>query len=1819
MWSRRLTWNARSTQLYSVTRTAPFCRTGQLSFSAGKSRHRVIKLSPDTNYLLSATRVLARHLLRLYMPVVIGLILFATGSNPILGDTNQPYPTITLENTAVANDSGSPLLNAVNQLSCTASPDHAQQLIDQIAQHRVDSFGLPDEWLGTKDSPALFAATFDFLVHELLTTVTKYPALENPVEQLLLSWNYCQIRSDDYFFNLTTDRSTDGVGRSVAHPDSNSGWSGLQQLGFDIPATYNLTDRNISDRYVPNALTTSAQTRLFRGKRSWELYTEQCFPHPDDGALYIRRMQFGPTRLPGTDLNLGQAQAYPFETNTNCAVFPQSNDGTDHSLLSEVEADKPSGSAPDSPSLESPVVVVLSAKPDQPERPDTQALTDAPELASAIGTNSGLDTNDAVKQPDLASQQEGHKHAKTNQNIENDNEVISANTADSAQIQKTTPSIELSVRNNSTRRNAATNSEQKSAFDRKRQMVAKHIRNSDHYQYRRALAKRLTSTKIRWISSMPSHNKARRKSLQPVLSIPTGDTKLKQRIERFKADQQLLETGKKKRLNKVKSRFIQLSRNSKSTTPSSNKSITNKVRDLKRFEVMTKKRIGSTQQKRVLASRRFASVSKRAIAETETETGENRQSGRAKSQHVPSVDDTPATFASATIVLKANPGNKNAGLPRPVAELALASASTTLLDVTQKKKRLNGTKAARVRASRNLESGNEQESEERFQQSNGFKPTNKDKTNSSATSGIAHASDSRSRIDATGSLKGASVSELADLLPKKRDSVEIQRAKRLSRTKSQRVQASHPLPSGTTGVAHPDNQIADRGLPSPFEEQPEITTNINRRFKLSIAAENGTTPAANPTTAPITTASAFEALSDAPEPGPPSDVESTSNELDNDSDVTPEAKRAQAIQHILNYVENNSPLPDSTTIVLHPDNSIADSGLPSPLDEQQELPVNINRRFKYSVASVNDTTTTSTPTTSDLYLQLETPESSQKSVVELKNNKPDNDSDITSEARRAQAVRRILDYVENNSPLPSGQTIVLSPDNQIADGGLPSPFEEQQEIPLNIHRRFKFAVVAENDTTAVTTNSASSFASRPEATESGQTTIAAIKSNEPDSDSSITPKAKRALAIQRILSYLDNNSPLPAGKTVVLSPDNRTTGSGLPSPLEAQQETPFNTRRQFKLSVAAENDTTIATSTPTLSGALASQPETPELSQQSVVENKNKEPGDDSGNLSDNKRALAMRRILSYIENHSPLPPSTTIVLHPEDQIAANGFSASSGQQKDLPKNENNGFNSQRGESIRNIINHRRNKKPESDKTVLSLTPFGMANVSTIDNAPEVIAEQENPSVVTNHQPTLSGLVNILNYLQNHQHSPAIPALSLNADGSHNRDDTGTLELTDKRIALTPSARDQLNKYRDLLAYIDQQPESLATLLSDSAITLSATGSASLAAKVVQNSTGSLTSAALTQIAAGIESTSRHKFARTNLVGAHLLSRAKMWHVVVSRSRSAIKHDPTWLSAFAYQLSTDLPPAAHIAKRRHALRVFGEDFFTRYASVADKKNDTHNTGNSSNKQPVRSAYLQTELPPYAESVNSTNETELAAASPTIDARTDAPIYVTTPSSNATGLSPVSNVPPHNSSADDGHSHGFSGTIALNNSQLEFGDEDHYSITSAVAWKPVKDSFFFLRSAVTIDSSDDPVNYTWGIGYDDWRPGSWGFEINNWNPLSPGDGLDLENAIVSLTKKFEHELLDERNLSSSLSLNKSANSEFALSWLISWAPRPNWFIRTLITQPLEGGEPSWAYGFGYNNWRKNTFSLEYNNWGFNETFDTNFRQNAIVTLSYKWEW
>jgi len=176
-----------------------------------------------------------------------------------------------------------------------------------------------------------------------------------------------------------------------------------------------------------------------------------------------------------------------------------------------------------------------------------------------------------------------------------------------------------------------------------------------------------------------------------------------------------------------------------------------------------------------------------------------------------------------------------------------------------------------------------------------------------------------------------------------------------------------------------------------------------------------------------------------------------------------------------------------------------------------------------------------------------------------------------------------------------------------------------------------------------------------------------------------------------------------------------------------------------------------------------------------------------------------------------------------------------------------------------------------------------------------------------------------------------------------------------------------------------------------------------------------------------------------------------------------------------------------------------------------------------------------------------------------------------------------------------------------------------SVGVNASWKPIADSFWFIRGNIDYSyNKADPLSYAWGIGYDDWHPGTWSAQINNWGPIKPGEGLAWDKAIGNIGYKFKSETLKKYNLSANTSLDIPVKGEPALNAGMQWSPKENWYVRANINQPLNGDPATWSYGFGHSDWRVGSFNLEYANYGPNDLFDTNFKQNGTVTASYNWE-
>ena len=215
----------------------------------------------------------------------------------------------------------------------------------------------------------------------------------------------------------------------------------------------------------------------------------------------------------------------------------------------------------------------------------------------------------------------------------------------------------------------------------------------------------------------------------------------------------------------------------------------------------------------------------------------------------------------------------------------------------------------------------------------------------------------------------------------------------------------------------------------------------------------------------------------------------------------------------------------------------------------------------------------------------------------------------------------------------------------------------------------------------------------------------------------------------------------------------------------------------------------------------------------------------------------------------------------------------------------------------------------------------------------------------------------------------------------------------------------------------------------------------------------------------------------------------------------------------------------------------------------------------------------------------------------------APVVITTPSngSSIVSVNPV-------------HSKGFSGSISVENRSFRIEDT---SLKFNVGYKPIIDSYWFVRTGLNISQESQPFTYSWGIGYDDWHPGTWGIQLNHWGPLSPGDGFDIENAVAEISYKLKGHWLTKNNLASTVALSSPVSGDPSLSWGWSWNPYSHWFIRSTLIKPIGTGDINWSYGFGYTRYNANSLSIEYNNWGVNDFPDHNFRENGQLSLIYRW--
>ena len=100
-------------------------------------------------------------------------------------------------------------------------------------------------------------------------------------------------------------------------------------------------------------------------------------------------------------------------------------------------------------------------------------------------------------------------------------------------------------------------------------------------------------------------------------------------------------------------------------------------------------------------------------------------------------------------------------------------------------------------------------------------------------------------------------------------------------------------------------------------------------------------------------------------------------------------------------------------------------------------------------------------------------------------------------------------------------------------------------------------------------------------------------------------------------------------------------------------------------------------------------------------------------------------------------------------------------------------------------------------------------------------------------------------------------------------------------------------------------------------------------------------------------------------------------------------------------------------------------------------------------------------------------------------------------------------------------------------------------------------------------------------------------------------------------KIKSRWLALNNLSSSVSISKPLSDRLTFNWGFAWNPYSHWFLRSTLSKTAATSGIKWSYGFGFARYSKSTFSFEYNNWGPNQFPENNFKQNGLISLTYRW--
>jgi len=197
----------------------------------------------------------------IYEPVAIStisLIFSLTSSNP-------------------ANADQSPLLALAQNIHCAQTGQEVAELLSKLSALSAQPFGIPSDNLRDDEKSLLYAATVDILLQVLYETVQRYPDLQEAAERAVLQWNYCQMLADGEFSDLSVSHSGEILQQQAVGPFP------VNKQGFAIWGFLNPDPKN---RYTPKIIQDAAIWSRIHEDLVFRLNQQQCFPHPDTGALF---------------------------------------------------------------------------------------------------------------------------------------------------------------------------------------------------------------------------------------------------------------------------------------------------------------------------------------------------------------------------------------------------------------------------------------------------------------------------------------------------------------------------------------------------------------------------------------------------------------------------------------------------------------------------------------------------------------------------------------------------------------------------------------------------------------------------------------------------------------------------------------------------------------------------------------------------------------------------------------------------------------------------------------------------------------------------------------------------------------------------------------------------------------------------------------------------------------------------------------------------------------------------------------------------------------------------------------------------------------------------------------------------------------------------------------------------------------------------------------------------------------------------------------------------------------------------------------------